>query len=673
VSSTYGQGRYRVIGPLGSGAFAEVLEVEDTRLGVRRALKVLRAELTADAEARARFAAEAQVMARLAHPHLVGVVDVGEDRGPDGAARVWLVMELLSGGTLADRIARTGAMAPVEAVRATLGVIDGVALAHRSGVIHRDIKPANLLFDADGRLKLGDFGIAQLRSLDDLTRTGVALGSWAFMAPEQRLDPRGVGPASDVYGLAATLVWMIHGAPVSDLHVSEHRASLLVGVPEGISGALSRALAFRPGERFHRVEAFGELLAIGVDEVEGGGGVASKAIRNFAPRDDAKRETTAGRSKPADGATEGSGAGRAPHLEPTTAPTMRTPTNGPSDRPDRANQRTPIPFSVWSVAAAAVVGGAALSLYTAGSHTEEPGRQPVAELELAPLPPCDDAIERWDERSVLGPEEASGVMVKDIDGDGPLDILYTHLQAEVATIYWGGPRILESPAAFPIGRVLTAPGAGDVDSDHDIDLLFARTDDSILDLWTQEQPRRFVRARSWQQPEQPDTPALFDWNHDAHLDALMNLSDCILIREWRDGDLRPGRCLLDRPSYQFVGGSTGIDGVRALDARLAPIELSATAHGDARVARPQPLPAHLEIVSTMPVSESTRWTATAVDGTLYATTGDQSWCTLGRIGLGFIARSYVIADLDQDDALDVIGASTCRGCTSNHWVLRGIR
>ena len=118
----------------------------------------------------------------------------------------------------------------------------------------------------DGRLKLGDFGIAQLRSLDDLTRTGVALGSWAFMAPEQRLDPRGVGPASDVYGLAATLVWMIHGAPVSDLHVSEHRARLLVGVPDGIAGALSRALAFRPEERFHKVEGLGEVLGLGVGE-----------------------------------------------------------------------------------------------------------------------------------------------------------------------------------------------------------------------------------------------------------------------------------------------------------------------------------------------------------------------------------------------------------------------
>lgn len=118
MNGTYGQGRYRVIAPLGSGAFAEVLEVEDTRLGVRRALKLLRAELTADPVARARFAAEAQVMARLSHPHLVAVTDVGEDRADDGSARVWLVMELLPGGTLAERVARRGAIAPEEAVRA---------------------------------------------------------------------------------------------------------------------------------------------------------------------------------------------------------------------------------------------------------------------------------------------------------------------------------------------------------------------------------------------------------------------------------------------------------------------------------------------------------------------------------------------------------------------------
>ena len=150
VSTSYGQGRYRVIGPLGSGGFAEVYEVEDTRLGVRRAPKRLRAELAADPVARARFSAEAQLMARLSHPHLVAVTDVGEDVDATGVRRMWLVMELLSGGTLADRIARRGALRPEEAVRAMLGVIDGVALAHRSGVIHRDIKPANLLFDADG-------------------------------------------------------------------------------------------------------------------------------------------------------------------------------------------------------------------------------------------------------------------------------------------------------------------------------------------------------------------------------------------------------------------------------------------------------------------------------------------------------------------------------------------
>ena len=276
MSASFGDGRYRVVSVLGRGAFAEVFEVEDTRLGVRRALKCLHAELTTDAVARARFATEAQVMARLSHPHLVTVTDVGEDAAPDGTARVWFVMELLPGGTLAEAIARDGPADPVEAARAMLGVIDAVGLAHRSGVIHRDIKPANLLRDAEGRLKLGDFGIAQLRSPDDLTRTGVALGSWAFMAPEQRLDARGVGPASDVYGLAATLVWMIRGEAVSDLHVTEHRARLLGGVPDAIAGALSRALAFRPEERFHRAEAFGEVLGIAAGAGGGGAGAVAE-------------------------------------------------------------------------------------------------------------------------------------------------------------------------------------------------------------------------------------------------------------------------------------------------------------------------------------------------------------------------------------------------------------
>lgn len=183
----------------------EVWAGEDQRLGRPVAVKVLRADLAAHAEIRARFEAEARAAARLSHPHAVGVYDSGEDDG-----RAYIVMECLPGTTLADELA-SGPLAPEEVRRMALQVLDALGEAHRVGLLHRDIKPGNILRAANGSWKLADFGIAKgLEPAPDLTSTGLLVGTPAYLAPE-RIDGQAATPATDLYSLGVVLFEALTG------------------------------------------------------------------------------------------------------------------------------------------------------------------------------------------------------------------------------------------------------------------------------------------------------------------------------------------------------------------------------------------------------------------------------------------------------------------------------
>lgn len=195
--------RYRVLGALGEGGMARVLRVYDTRLDVERAIKILTAASLRNDQARGRFEAEARTMAKLSHPHVVTVFDV--DRAGE---TTFIVMELLEGGSLRDRLDSGGAMAPRAAVEALLPILSALQFAHDRGIIHRDLKPANILLTADGAPRLADFGIAHIAGGGSgalLTRTGVAMGTWAFMAPEQQVDAARVDGRADLYALGASI------------------------------------------------------------------------------------------------------------------------------------------------------------------------------------------------------------------------------------------------------------------------------------------------------------------------------------------------------------------------------------------------------------------------------------------------------------------------------------
>ena len=198
--------RYRVERELGQGGMAIVYLARDLRHDRPVALKLLRPELAA-ALGRDRFLREIQLTARLQHPHILPVFDSGE-----AAGQLWYVMPFVDGETLRARMAREGRLPPGTATQLAREVASALAYAHDAGVVHRDIKPENILLSRQGQALVADFGIARALDSDSaLTETGLALGTPAYMAPEQLLGERPVRPQADVYALGAVLYEMLAG------------------------------------------------------------------------------------------------------------------------------------------------------------------------------------------------------------------------------------------------------------------------------------------------------------------------------------------------------------------------------------------------------------------------------------------------------------------------------
>ena len=197
---------YELLGELGRGAMGVVYKARQLGLGRTVALKMILAGGYAGAEAVARFLTEAGLAARLQHPNIIPVYEVGSAGG-----RPFFSLEYVAGGSLADRL-RGEPQPPADAARLVEVLARAMQFAHSQGIIHRDLKPANVLLAADGTPKIADFGLA--RSADGgLTATGVVLGTPCYMAPEQAEGRKGVGPAADVYALGAILYECLTGRP----------------------------------------------------------------------------------------------------------------------------------------------------------------------------------------------------------------------------------------------------------------------------------------------------------------------------------------------------------------------------------------------------------------------------------------------------------------------------
>jgi serine/threonine protein kinase len=206
-------GRYRLERELGRGGFGVVYAATSTLDGSRVALKVLWRSVLEQSGGERRFEREAELARRLRHPNVVRVLDAGTDAG----GLPYIAFELLEGRSLENEIERWGAMPPARAVRITIEVLAALEDAHAHGVIHRDLKPANVHLSHDGdRVKVLDFGIAKSTNpatLIGLTQAGVALGTPAYMAPEQ-LTGAAIGPATDLFAVGVVLIEMLMGRPL---------------------------------------------------------------------------------------------------------------------------------------------------------------------------------------------------------------------------------------------------------------------------------------------------------------------------------------------------------------------------------------------------------------------------------------------------------------------------
>jgi serine/threonine protein kinase len=198
-------GRYRLGSVLGQGGMAVVYRAEDLTLGRTVAVKILREALGAEAELLERFRREARAAARLNHPNIIAVYDVGQDGQTN-----YIVMEYVEGKDLREMVREQGSLSPELIVDLGCQIAAALEYAHRSGLVHRDIKSQNVLVTADGKVKVADFGIAVALGERSITQTGMVIGSVHYMAPEQA-EGRPATPASDVYSLGIVLFEMATG------------------------------------------------------------------------------------------------------------------------------------------------------------------------------------------------------------------------------------------------------------------------------------------------------------------------------------------------------------------------------------------------------------------------------------------------------------------------------
>jgi serine/threonine protein kinase len=263
-------GPYRITRTIGRGRMGVVFEgVADG--GVPVAVKVVTTELSQDEVFVRRFKREVTAAQRIQHPHVVPVLDAGDDHGVH-----YLVQELIPGGSLHDRITAAGKLDLATTLQLLTGPAEGIDMLHRSGLVHRDIKPANIMLNGD-RAYVTDFGLAKDSQASNLTRPGQALGSLDYMAPEQ-IRGEQVSAATDVYALGCVIHECLTGTPpfggrpsmrVLFAHlqetppdISEERSDITPAAAKAINRALEKEPEDRPSTASDYIQSIARAAGI---------------------------------------------------------------------------------------------------------------------------------------------------------------------------------------------------------------------------------------------------------------------------------------------------------------------------------------------------------------------------------------------------------------------------
>ena len=263
-------GRYRVLRGLGEGAMGKVYLAEDPVIGRKVAVKVLQAQRgmsdSEREEAQLRFEREVKAAGSLAHPHLVTIHDVGREQGVS-----YIAMEYVEGDSLRTVLGRGPRLLSERVIALLQQIASALDFAHGRGIIHRDVKPANVLLTARGDAKIADFGVAKVSSVD-LTRTGIILGTPAYMSPEQVTD-QNLTPAADQFSLAVMAYQMLAGkrpfggenATKTLYQIAYHEpppaSQVNQELPARVDAVLKKAMAKKPGDRYPNCGSFVESLA----------------------------------------------------------------------------------------------------------------------------------------------------------------------------------------------------------------------------------------------------------------------------------------------------------------------------------------------------------------------------------------------------------------------------
>jgi serine/threonine protein kinase len=277
-------GKYEVECVVGEGSMGVVYRAVDPQINRRVAIKVMSDAVAQDTALRDRFLREAQTAGSLQHPNVVTIYDFGEVDD-----HLFIAMEYVEGNDLADLLNKNVAIPIIEGLDLTIGLLNGLAYAHKRGIIHRDIKPANVRVDTEGKARLMDFGVAHLAS-SDMTSTGMLLGTPAYMAPEQ-ITGGSVTAETDIFSVGAVLYELLSGRRpfVGDTLQSlmysilnrapESLEAIVPKLPTGLHDVVMRSLQKEPSQRYHSAMAMARDLSAIRDSLDPEGRRTSLSLR----------------------------------------------------------------------------------------------------------------------------------------------------------------------------------------------------------------------------------------------------------------------------------------------------------------------------------------------------------------------------------------------------------